>query len=311
MLMLVPSAWENLDDMEPSIRAFYEYHSLLTEAWDGPSDLAFSDGTIAGAVLDRNGLRPSRYKITEDGLVVAASEVGVFELDDRRVVEKGRLGPGEMIAVDTRNHRVLKNRELKLDLAGRRPYGTWIAERLVSLPTVPSSEPDGPDGPDGQVCAAVGDPAALEQLQRAFGYTSEEVKFVIRPMGVDGLDAVWSMGDDTPTAALSSVSRVLYSYFKQRFAQVTNPPIDSLRERLVMSLRSDLGSRRGFLVEGAEHAERLHLESPLLSPEQLVAIESMEHPRLRSARLSAHWALDDGPTGCARWWSVSAVMRSD
>jgi glutamate synthase (ferredoxin) len=309
MHMLVPSAWENLADLEPSIRAFYEYHSLLTEAWDGPSDLAFSDGTIAGAVLDRNGLRPSRYKITEDGLVVVASEVGVFELDDRKVVEKGRLGPGEMIAVDTRNHRILKNRELKLDIAGRRPYGTWVAERLVRLPASTPSELVGPDGQVRDVpgyAAAVG-PPALEQLQRAFGYTSEEVKFVIRPMGVDGLDAVWSMGDDIPTAALSSVSRVLYSYFKQRFAQVTNPPIDPLRERLVMSLRTDLGPRRGFLADGPEHAERLHLESPLLSPEQLAAIESVEHPRLCTARLSAHWVLDDGPTGLRQ--AVDRICR--
>ena len=310
MLMLVPSAWENLDDMDPVIRAFYEYHSLLTEPWDGPAALAFSDGTIAGAVLDRNGLRPSRYKITHDGLVVAASEVGVFELDDRDVVEKGRLGPGQMLAVDTRNHRIIRNHELKLGIAARRPYSAWVGERLVSLPRLTSGGagvPPADRGQDGRAPGPIaGDhggnghvgpsAAALEPIQRAFGYTAEEVKFIVRPMGLEGMDPVWSMGDDTPPAVLSRVPRLLYTFFKQRFAQVTNPPIDPLRERMVMSLRTELGPRRSFLLDCPEHTELLHLESPILSVEQLAAIRELRHPRLRSATLPALFRTADGPT---------------
>ena len=299
MLMLVPAAWENLDDMDPAVRAFYEYHSFLTEPWDGPAALAFSDGSIAGAVLDRNGLRPSRYKITDDGLVVAASEVGVFELDDRRVVEKGRLGPGQMLAVDTRKQRILKNRELKLEIASRRPYATWVAERLASLP-----ETEAHDGhahlANGHVPyrhAANGQTDGIAAVQRAFGYTAEEVKFVVRPMGVEGADPVWSMGDDTPPAILSSVPRLLYTYFKQRFAQVTNPPIDPLRERLVMSLRTELGPRGSFLVDGPEHARLLHLESPILPVEQLERIRALAEPTLRATTLDATFAVAAGPRG--------------
>jgi glutamate synthase (ferredoxin) len=283
MLMLVPSAWENLDDMEPSIRAFYEYHSMLSEPWDGPAALAFSDGSIAGAVLDRNGLRPSRYKISEDGLVVAASEVGVFELDDREVVEKGRLGPGQILAVDTRNHRVLKDADLKLEIARRQPYGDWVKQRLVSLSADGGGRKAGGNGLSSSALRPP--PSALEPVQRAFGYTSEEVKFVVRPMGLEGMDPVWSMGDDTPPAILAMAPRLVYSYFKQRFAQVTNPPIDPLREQLVMSLRTELGPRGGFLLERPEQDQLLHLKSPLLSVEQLTAIRRLRHPKLRSLTL--------------------------
>jgi glutamate synthase (NADPH/NADH) large chain/glutamate synthase (ferredoxin) len=302
MLMLVPSAWENLADLDPAVRAFYEYNSLLTEPWDGPAALAFSDGITAGAVLDRNGLRPSRYKITEDGLVVAASEVGVFELDDRAVVEKGRLGPGEIIAVDTARHRILKNRELKQEIASRLPYLDWVSQRRVLLPGAASAS----NGQDDAVAGASDQPdrsaedadaPALEPIQRAFGYTAEEVKFVVRPMGLDGMDPVWSMGDDTPPAVLSNLPRLLYTYVKQRFAQVTNPPIDPLRERLVMSLRSELGPRGSLLLDQPESAELLHLESPLLSVEQLEAIRALDHPKLRPATLRALFSASAGAAG--------------
>jgi glutamate synthase (ferredoxin) len=302
MLMLVPSAWENLDDMEPSIRAFYEYHSTLTEPWDGPAALAFSDGVIAGAVLDRNGLRPSRYKISEDGLVVAASEVGVFEMDDRDVVEKGRLGPGQMLAVDTREHRILKDVDLKGEIAARQPYGDWVSKRLVSLPPsdVEVRRPNGRGAADGNgqssdVSRSTSDD--LGPVQRAFGYTNEEVKFVVRPMALDGMDPVWSMGDDTPPAVLATAPRLLYSYFKQRFAQVTNPPIDPLREQLVMSLRTELGPRGGFLLEGPQQAELLHLKSPILSVEQLAAIRALRHRKLRSMKVPMLFPAIDGPSG--------------
>jgi glutamate synthase (NADPH/NADH) large chain/glutamate synthase (ferredoxin) len=318
VMMLVPSAWENLDDMDPAIRSFYEYHSLLTEPWDGPAALAFSDGVVVGAVLDRNGLRPSRYKITEDGLVVAASEVGVFELDDRVVIEKGRLGPGQMLAVDTRSQRVLKDHDLKLEIANRKPYADWLRKRRVLLQTVDERRKTKDESktrdeepalslskgrrtngrqPNGRPSAFVLGPSSLEPIQRAFGYTAEEVKFVVRPMGLDGMDPVWSMGDDTPPAVLSQVPRLLYGYFKQRFAQVTNPPIDPLRERLVMSLNTELGPRGSFLLDGPEHAELLHLDSPVLSVEQLAALREIRHPKLEPATLSVVFAVQAGRSG--------------
>jgi glutamate synthase domain-containing protein 2/glutamate synthase domain-containing protein 1/glutamate synthase domain-containing protein 3 len=321
MLMLIPSAWENLADMDPEVRAFYEYQSLLTEPWDGPAALTFSDGAIAGAVLDRNGLRPSRYKITEDGLVVAASEVGVFELDDRKVVEKGRLGPGEMLAVDTRQHRILKNQALKREVAGRLPYAEWLAERRLFLPpadgtarvgvngTGQAAHADGPAGstaPNGSTGhlnrSALDRPAeqSLERIQRAFGYTAEEVRMVVRPMGVEGAEPTFSMGDDAPPAILSTIPRTLYTYFKQRFAQVTNPPIDPLRERMVMSLKTQLGRRGSYLVDSAEHAALLFLDSPILTPEQLTAIRAIDQPSLRPTTLEAVFPADDGPDGLAR-----------
>ena len=279
MMMLVPSAWENLADMDPRVRDFYRYHACLAEPWDGPAAMSFSDGVVAGAVLDRNGLRPSRYKIDEDGLVVAASEVGVFDMDDARVVEKGRLGPGQMLAVDTAGHRIVKDADLKREIAERRPYGEWLRSRLVSLSSQARAPAVRGQGTEGNGHGAAGDDASptpesrsLAPTQLAFGYTAEEVKFVLRPMGVEGKDPVWSMGDDTPMAALSRVPRLLYTFVKQRFAQVTNPPIDPLREELVMSLRTLLGSRRSLLEESEEHAALVELASPILTPRELGAL---------------------------------------
>ncbi|HEV2125926.1 MAG TPA: glutamate synthase central domain-containing protein, partial [Chloroflexota bacterium] len=233
MMMLVPEAWENMPDMDPAQRAFYEYHACLTEPWDGPAALAFTDGRIVGASLDRNGLRPARYKITTDGLVVLASEVGVVRLEDSEVVEKGRLGPGQMIAVDTGAGRLLRNDEIKTEIASRRPYGEWLKRQLVRLETVIETEDDrrrttddpssvlvGGDGKadgkaagDGQangvaVAQAATAPRALGAdnlplLHRAFGYTAEDLSRVVEAMAADGKDPVWSMGDDTPLAVLS------------------------------------------------------------------------------------------------------------
>src|SRR5215212_1354666 len=301
MMMLVPPAWENMTEMEPRLRDFYRYHDCIIEPWDGPAGLAFTDGMTVGAVLDRNGLRPSRYKIDQDGLVVAASEVGVVDMDDATVVEKGRLGPGQMLAVDTVGHRILRNDDLKREIAERRPYGEWLSRGLVSLPSLPTAPDSGTPGSNGQngangtthhgingtasgneqngVSAHGSDgtttaAADLTPIQLSFGYTAEEVKFIIRPMGAEGKDPVFSMGDDTPMAVLSRVPRLLYAFFKQRFAQVTNPPIDPLREELVMSLRTLIGPRRSMLQETAEHARLLELQSPILTQEQLAAIKA-------------------------------------
>jgi len=239
MMMLVPPAWENMAEMEPRLRDFYRYHDTVIEPWDGPAGLAFTDGMTVGAALDRNGLRPSRYKIDQDGLVVAASEVGVVDMDDTTIVEKGRLGPGQMLAVDTVRHRILRNDDLKREIAERRPYGEWLSRGLVSLSNLPTrpatATPNGigqnghaslgtngtnghaatngqngvsAHGSDGTTTAV----ADLTPIQLSFGYTAEEVKFIIRPMGAEGKDPIFSMGDDTPMAVLSQVPRLLYRF---------------------------------------------------------------------------------------------------
>ncbi|MFN8633706.1 MAG: glutamate synthase large subunit [Chloroflexota bacterium] len=329
MMMLLPPAWENMAEMEPRLREFYRYHDTLVEPWDGPAGLAFSDGMTVGAVLDRNGLRPSRYKIDQDGLVVAASEVGVVDMDDENIVEKGRLGPGQMLAVDTARHRILRNDDLKREIAERRPYGEWLSRGLVSLsslPTTPSTNGSGLNGANGHAHGPTsgtsngaanghaaghvqngaialgndGTPTAaadLTPIQLAFGYTAEEVKFIIRPMGADGKDPVFSMGDDTPMAILSRVPRLVYAYFKQRFAQVTNPPIDPLREELVMSLRTLVGPRRSMLEETAEHARLLELQSPVLLPEQIAKLRAASLPPLVSRSLDTTFAVAAGADG--------------
>jgi glutamate synthase (NADPH/NADH) large chain/glutamate synthase (ferredoxin) len=287
MAMMIPSAWENIDDMPASVRDFYRYHACVTEPWDGPAAIAFSDGVIAGALLDRNGLRPSRYKIDEDGLVVAASEVGVFEMEESTVVEKGRLGPGQMLAVDTANRRILHDGVLKAELASRAPYAEW-AERV--RPLVVQGSP-----PSGSI-----DTPALTRLQRAFGYTAEEIKFIIGDMAAKGQDPVFSMGDDTPMAVLSNVPRSVYTFLKQRFAQVTNPPIDPLRESLVMSLQTLIGSRRDLLDEGPDHARLMRLESPMLLPEQMAALRSLDEEDFLARELDATFAVLGGPVGLRR-----------
>jgi glutamate synthase (ferredoxin) len=275
MMMLVPEAWENMPDMAPQWRAFYEYNAALTEPWDGPAALAFSDGHIAAATLDRNGLRPLRYKVTCEGLVVVASEVGTIEIDDDQVVEKGRLGPGQMIAVDTRRNLLLRNDEIKNDVSTRRPYGDWV-RRYWRLSEHVTHEP---------LKSTLN--GSLNQMQRAFGFSNEELKFILEPMGVDGKEAVWSMGDDAPLAVLSRKPRLLYHYFRQRFAQVTNPPIDPLRESIVMALDAYLGRRGSLLEESPTHAELVHIDHPLLLAEDIAALRKIDDPPHRAVTLSA------------------------
>ena len=296
MMMLVPEAWENIGDMPADVRAFYEFYAGLSEPWDGPAALAFSDGRFAAAALDRNGLRPARYAIMDDGLVIVASEVGVVDLDPARIVEKGRLGPGRMIAVDTTAGRVLTDEAIKRERAWRRPYAAWVASGRIRLDAaMTTTEPQGAAAGGG----AAGQPSeGLLRKLAAFGYTQEEVQRILQPMWKDGADPVWSMGDDTPLAVLSSRPRLLYNYIKQRFAQVTNPPIDSLRERLVMSLRVLLGARPGFLEEGPEHARLIELESPLLTNAQLSHLRDV--PGFEARTLPAVFPAGDGGEGLER-----------
>ncbi|GAC1398393.1 MAG: glutamate synthase large subunit [Ktedonobacteraceae bacterium] len=267
MQMLVPPAWEHDDTMDDAQRAWCAYHAGLIEPWDGPAALVFSDGCVVGAALDRNGLRPARYTLTTQGLLIVASEAGVVSLDEHDIVEKGRLGPGEMIAVDVEQHLVLHNAQIKTTLAQKQPYQQWVAsQRLTPLPQDTSLPQE-----------SMLDSDALFARQQLFGYTHEDVEMVFRPMLTENKEPVWSMGDDTPLAALSGQVRSFYDHFHQRFAQVTNPPIDPLRERIVMSLGSYLGYRQSLLTETPLHARLLHVDTPLLTEAQLVMLRSSPH----------------------------------
>lgn len=287
MAMLIPEAWENMPRMDRRLRAFYQYHACLTEPWDGPAAVVFTDGRTAAAAMDRNGLRPVRYKVTTDGLVVLGSEVGMIELPAEEVVRSGRVGPGEMVAVDTVSGRFLVNSEIKEDLATRRPYGEWVTG-VKRLPrTVPALDAVdlGSPQPHG---------AELETLQVLHGYTREELAQVLEPMALGGKEPIGSMGDDTALTALGQSSRPLYAYFRQRFAQVTNPAIDSLRERVVMSLDTYLGSRGSLFERTPEAAELVHLPSPILFDEELARIRA-GHEGLRGTTLSAVFPAAGGP----------------
>ena len=291
MLMLVPAAWERMPDLDPAWRDFYEYHACLMEPWDGPAALAFSDGSKIGATLDRNGLRPLRYKITDDGLIVAASEVGVIDIEEASVVEKGRLGPGEIIVVDTARGRILKKPEVMAEVVGRRPYGEWTDKHIYRLGpvAVASSDRDGHrDRLEGE---------DLGQLQTAFACTNEDVKIILKTMAAQGHDSVWSMGDDTPLAVLSQTRRPLWFYFKQRFAQVTNPPIDSLRENLVMSLDCYVGPRQSALEETEQHAKVIHYDSPLLTGARMRALKEINDPAFRWKEISVLFPVSGGVKG--------------
>jgi glutamate synthase domain-containing protein 2/glutamate synthase domain-containing protein 1/glutamate synthase domain-containing protein 3 len=277
LMMAVPEPWEQLPEMNPERRAFYDFHAGLLEQWDGPAALGFSDGVIAGATLDRNGLRPLRWAITEDGWFVAGSEAGTVNIDQTKIVEKGRLGPGQMIAVDTSRGVVLRNEELKQEVAHRQPYADWLDEGRIKLNIQP--EPDEPSivpvDADAKTRAALTKPDPLVVArQRAFGYTAEDIRLIVMPMGGERKEPTWSMGDDAPLAVLSDVPRPLTAYFRQRFAQVTNPAIDSLRERSVMALDAFIGPRSNPLVESKDQAKLIHLRSMVLAVNELEALRS-------------------------------------
>src|SRR5437868_4914535 len=280
LAMLIPEAWEGFD-VDPAVRDFYRYHACLMEPWDGPAGLVFTDGTRVGAVLDRNGLRPLRYAVCEDGLIACASEAGAVDVSGHGRVRRGKLGPGEMLCVDPEHGGLEENDAIKTRLAAQEPYGRWLEDELQSLDT---GEPDETVMPD------------LVARQAAFGYTKEEFTYVLRPMATQGKEPIFSMGDDTALSVLAQPPRLLYSYFKQRFAQVTNPPIDHLRERLVMSLRSYLGAPASLLSGGPEAARLLQLDSFLLYPSGLEAVRALGTP-FPSRDLNATFAVADGAPG--------------
>jgi glutamate synthase (NADPH/NADH) large chain len=260
VLMMIPEAWENHAEMDPARRAFYEFHSTLMEPWDGPALVAFTDGTVIGAVLDRNGLRPARYWVTEDGLVVLASEVGVLDIDPATVVRKGRLEPGRMFLADTAAGRIVGDDEIKGELSAEHPYAEWVAEGLTRLEDLPERERE------------VLTHASLVRRQQIMGYTQEELNVLLTPMALTGAEPIGSMGNDAPLAPFSRDSRQLFDYFTQLFAQVTNPPLDAIREELVTSLLAQLGAQPNLLAPGADSCRRIVLPFPVLDNDELAKI---------------------------------------
>ena len=301
LMIMVPEAYRNQPALAeyPEIVDFYEYYSGLQEAWDGPALLVFSDGKKVGATLDRNGLRPARYVITKDDYIVVASEAGVVDFPEENVLEKGRLGPGQMIAVDLNTQEILKNWEIKQRIAKQYPYGEWLQKYRLELNCLVKGESVNGNGHHSltngnrQTSRQI-DTQVLLQQQIAFGYTIEDVEMVIHPMASTGAEATFCMGDDTPLAVLSEKPHLLYDYFKQRFAQVTNPAIDPLREKLVMSLTVELGERGNLLEPKPEYARRLKLESPVLTQAELEAIKLSG---FATAELSTLFPISTGPDG--------------
>jgi glutamate synthase (NADPH/NADH) large chain len=260
VLMMIPEPWERHETMSDDKRAFYEYHSTLMEPWDGPASIAFTDGTVIGAVLDRNGLRPSRYWVTKDGLVIMASEVGVQEFDPADIVQKGRLQPGRMFLVDTSQGRIIDDEEVKSQLAAEHPYGDWLRQHRVHLDELPPRD------------YLVPQHGSLVTQQRLFGYTTEELKILLAPMARTGAEPIGSMGTDTPIAVLSDRPRLLFDYFSQLFAQVTNPPLDAIREELVTSLQATLGPERNLLQPEPASCHQISLPFPILSNDELAKL---------------------------------------
>ena len=292
VLMMIPEAWENHDEMDPARRAFYEFHSTLMEPWDGPALVAFTDGTQIGAVLDRNGLRPARYWITEDGTVVLASEVGVLDVEPSQVVRKGRLEPGRMFLVDTAQGRILDDAEIKGALAAEHPYADWLHAGLIHLEDLPQRERE------------IYDHSAITHRQQSFGYTEEELGILLKPMATTGAEPIGSMGNDAPLAPFSARPRQLFDYFTQLFAQVTNPPLDAIREELVTSLQSLLGPEQNLLDATPANCRTIVVPFPVLGNDDLAKIihinDDGELPGFACVTAKGVFKASDGGAGLER-----------
>ncbi|WP_098012017.1 glutamate synthase large subunit [Streptomyces sp. sk226] len=286
VLMMVPEAWENHDSMDPARRAFYQYHSTMMEPWDGPACVTFTDGVQVGAVLDRNGLRPGRYWVTDDGLVVLSSEVGVLDIDPAKVVRKGRLQPGRMFLVDTAEHRIIEDDEIKASLAAEQPYQEWLETGEIELSDLPDRE------------HIVHTHASVTRRQQTFGYTEEELRVILAPMARTAGEPLGSMGTDSPIAALSERPRLLFDYFTQLFAQVTNPPLDAIREELVTSLRSSLGPQGNILAPTAAACRSVTLPFPVIDNDELAKLIHInadgDMPGMKAATLSGLYRVSGG-----------------
>jgi Glutamate synthase domain 2 len=296
-VMMIPEPWAKHGTMPQDHKDFYEYHSCLMEPWDGPAAVAFTDGTQIGAVLDRNGLRPCRYYVTKDDLVVMASEVGVLEIEPERIAQKGRLQPGRIFLVDTKEGRIISDEEIKASLAKEHPYGEWLKDNLIRLEDLPAgAEPPHPDH------------ETVTTRQFAFGYTQEDLNLIIAPMARTAVEPIGSMGNDSPLAALSDKPKLLYNYFKQLFAQVTNPPIDSIREEIVTSTLTTLGSEGNLLEPTPLSCRQIQLASPVITNEELEKLRVLDRPGFKSATLPIHYAVAGG--GPALEKALSALFKA-
>jgi glutamate synthase (NADPH/NADH) large chain len=301
VLMMIPEAWENDLEMDSERRAFYEYHSTLMEAWDGPANVSFTDGTVIGAVLDRNGLRPGRFWVTNDGLVVLASEAGVLELDPASIVRKGRLQPGHMFLVDTVAGCIVEDHEIKSELAAAAPYADWLHGGLVHIDTLPDRE------------HIVHTAASVARRQQMFGYTEEELRIILTPMAVNGAEPIGSMGTDTPIATLSNRPRMLFDYFTQAFAQVTNPPLDAIREEIVTSLSTITGPESNLLDATPAHARQIVLPFPIIDNDELAKLLHINSdgdlPGFAAAKVTGLYDVDGGAAALeARLEEIFAEM---
>ena len=289
VMMMIPEPWSHHETMDDTRKAFYQYHACLMEPWDGPAAMTFTDGHVIGAVLDRNGLRPARYYVTKDDLVILASEAGVLDIPSANIVQKGRLQPGHMFLVDTVQGRIVPDEEIKRQLAAEFPYRNWLDQHLVHLGDLPAA-PELP-APDRDT---------LQQRQLAFGYTHEDERAILLPMAKDGVEGIGSMGNDTPLAVLSNKPRLLYDYFKQLFAQVTNPPIDCIREEIITSSETRLGSEGNLLQPGATACRRVELDMPVLTNEEFGKIRRMALPGLKVETLPILFRVSRGEVGLAK-----------
>jgi glutamate synthase (ferredoxin) len=288
ILMMIPEPWQNHESMSPERRAFYEYHSSLMEPWDGPASIAFTDGTVIGAVLDRNGLRPSRYYVTTDDMVVMASEVGVLDIPAEKILMKERLHPGRIFLVDTAKGRIVDDEEIKAQLAAEHPYADWLRDNLVHLEELKAHP------------VPAMDHATVLTRQIAFGYTHEDLRILLGPMAKNGEEPIGSMGTDTSLAVLSNRPRPLYDYFKQLFAQVTNPPLDQIREELVTSMESTVGPERNLLVPEPESCRQIVLKDPVITNEELAKLAHVSERGFKALTLPTLYAVADGAAGLER-----------
>ncbi|HND50816.1 MAG TPA: glutamate synthase large subunit [Pirellulaceae bacterium] len=286
VMMMIPEAWQNHESMPEYKRAFYEYHSCLMEPWDGPASVVFTDGRYVGAVLDRNGLRPSRYYLTHDDRVIMASEVGVLPVDPANVKEKGRLQPGRMFLVDFEQGKLIPDDELKRTIATQRTYNQWLQKQRVELKDLPA-------GPEAHGFH----PESLLRRMQSFGYTVETMQFMLLPLVKEKRDPIGSMGNDSALAVLSDQPRLIYDYFKQLFAQVTNPPIDSIREEVIMSLECYIGPERNLLETTEQHCHRLMLPHPIITNEELAAIRHLDHRGWKTKTIDITWPKSEGEAG--------------
>jgi glutamate synthase (ferredoxin) len=289
VMMMVPEPWANHESMSDEKKAFYQFNGCMMEPWDGPASIAFTDGIRIGAVLDRNGLRPSRFYVTKDDLVIMASEVGVLSVPPDQVLQKGRLQPGRMFLVDTEEGRIIADEEIKSRFANAKPYRQWLSDNLVQLASLP----------DAPVLPASNDITSL-QLKRAFGYTFEELRMLMTPMARDGVEATGSMGNDAPLAVLSERPQLLFNYFKQLFAQVTNPPIDCIREEIIMSSDTTIGTEGNLLKPGPDCCRLINAASPILTNEELAKLRHIDRPYFRSITVPILFDVDEGEAGLAK-----------